>query len=193
MRRFRISNPISVAVAAARPVVSVEAIICAVAFATLTAFGAQVKIPVPGSDVPYTLQSLAVLMTGLTLSPATAAGAMLLYLACGAVGLPVFMPGSTGLLGATGGYLFGFVFAALSISLVRGQSATTVRLIVAGLTGLAVLFACGLAWRMVYAIIFGLDAGLLLAAGVVPFIPKAVVELLLAVAMTKVENQYRDR
>jgi biotin transport system substrate-specific component len=193
MRRFRISNPISVAVAVARPVVSVDAILYAIAFATLTAFGAQIRIPVPGSDVPYTLQSLAVLVTGFTLAPATAAAAMILYLAFGAAGLPVFMPGSAGLFGATGGYLFGFVFAALSISLVRGQSTSTVRLIVAGLTGLTVLFACGLAWRTIYAMIFGLDAGLLLAAGVVPFIPKAIVELLLAVTLTKVENQYRDR
>jgi biotin transport system substrate-specific component len=193
MRRFRISNPINVAVAAARPVVSVEAILYAIAFATLIAFGAQVRIPFPGSDVPYTLQSLAVLVTGLTLAPSAAAAATILYLACGVAGLPVFTPGSAGLFGATGGYLFGFAFAALTISLVRGPSTSTVRLIVAGSTGLVVLFACGLAWRYVYAIIFGLDAGALLATGVVPFIPKAIVELLLAVALTKVGNQYRDQ
>ena len=182
----------NVAVAVARPVVSVEGAFHVLAFAVLTAFGAQVRIPVPGTDVPYTLQSLAVLVTGFTLSPIRAAGAMILYLGCGAAGLPVFSPDSGGLLGATGGYLYGFVFAAITISLLRGQSNSTARLLLAGLTGMAVVFACGLAWRLVYAMILTLDAGSLLATGVVPFIPKAIVELLLAVAIASVSNRYRE-
>lgn len=134
-----------------------------------------------------TLQSLAVLMAGFVLGPIAACSAMLLYLGCGAVGLPVFAAGSAGLFGATGGYLVGFVFAALTISLIRGsRQASVVRLSFAGLAGLCVLFAFGLAWRYVYAMISGLDAGPLLAAGVVPFVPKAIVELLLAVSLTKV-------
>lgn len=176
----------SQAAAVVRPVVSAEALLYAIAFAALTAFGAQVRIPVPDSDVPYTLQSLAVLVTGFTLNPVVAASAMIIYLACGAAGLPVFMPGSPGLLGATGGYLFGFVFVALTISLLRGRSTSVTRLIGAGLAGLAVLFLCGLAWRFVYAKIFGLDVGWYLAAGIVPFLPKAAIELLLAVSIAKV-------
>lgn len=156
------------------------------AFAALTALGAQVRIPVPWSDVPMTLQSLAVLIAGFTLGPIAACSAMLLYLACGAAGLPVFAPGSAGLFGATGGYLVGFVFAALTISLLRGRrEASAGRLLISGAAGLMVLFAFGLAWRYVYAMISGLNPGALLAAGVVPFIPKAIVELLLAVTMTK--------
>lgn len=165
--------------------ISARFVLAVLAFAALTAIGAQVRIPVPWSDVPMTLQSMAVLMAGLTLAPVAAASAMLVYLACGAAGLPVFAPQSAGLFGATGGYLVGFVFAALTISLLRGQSTSTTRLIGAGLAGFAVLFAFGLAWRFVYATISGLDAGLLLAAGVVPFIPKAIVELLLAVSLAK--------
>lgn len=195
MRRRAIShlNNLAVAVAKARPVVSVEELLQIVAFALLVAFGAQVRFPVPESDVPYTLQSLAVLITGFTLSPFAAAGTMILYLACGAAGLPVFMPGSTGLFGATGGYLVGFLFAALTVSLLRGQSTSSVRHLLAGAAGLTVLFVFGLAWRLVYAIILGLDAGSLLAAGVVPFLAKAAVELLLAVSIAKVCHQYRER
>lgn len=156
------------------------------AFAALTALGAQVRVPIPWSDVPMTLQSLAVLLAGFTLGPIAATSAMILYLACGAAGLPVFAAGSAGLFGATGGYLIGFVFAAMVISLLRGrQRASVGRLLIAGFAGLAVLFAFGLAWRYVYAMISGVDAGALLAAGVVPFIPKAIVELLLAVTLTK--------
>jgi hypothetical protein len=73
-----------------------------IGFAAFTALGAQVRVPVPWSDVPMTLQSLAVLMVGFTLGPVAACSAMLLYLGCGAAGLPVFAPGSAGLFGATG-------------------------------------------------------------------------------------------
>jgi len=161
-------------------------------FTTLTALGAQVRVPVPWSDVPMTLQSFAVLLAGLTLGPAAAVSSMILYLAFGAAGLPVFAQGSAGIVGATGGYLVGFVFAALTISLVRKRSGSTIRLLFSGGAGLGVLFGCGLAWRYFYAMISGLDAGWYLAAGVVPFLPKAVVELLLAVSVTNVWNQYRS-
>lgn len=161
-------------------------------FAMLAALGAQVRVPVPWSDVPMTMQSFVVVLAGLTLSPAAAVSSMILYLACGAAGLPVFAQGSAGIFGATGGYLVGFVVAALAISLVRGRSGSMIRLILAGGAGLAVLFGCGLAWRHAYAIILGLDAGGYLPAGVVPFLPKAIVELLLAVSITKMWNQYRS-
>lgn len=143
------------------------------------------RVPVPWTDVPMTLQSFAVLLAGLMLAPGAAVSAMALYLVCGIAGLPVFAPHSAGLSGATGGYLVGFVFAALTITLVRGRTANAGWLLGAGLAGLVVLFGFGLAWRWVYATIAGLDAGPLLAAGVVPFIPKAIVELLLAVSVTK--------
>lgn len=156
-------------------------------FAALTALAAQVKVPVPGSDVPMTLQSLVVVLAGLTLSPLAAASAMLAYLVCGLAGLPVFMPGSQGLFGATGGYLVGFLFAAVTIAMIRGpRTAGIGRLVVAGLGGLIVLFVFGLAWRLVYARIFGLDAGFMVASGLFPFVPKAVVEVLLAVASVRV-------
>jgi|CXWL01.1.fsa_nt_gi biotin transport system substrate-specific component len=143
-----------------------------------------------------TLQSLAVLMAGFTLGPVAACSAMLLYLGCGAAGLPVFAPGSAGLFGATGGYLVGFVFAAMTISVLRGrQQASVGRLLFSGATGLSVLFAFGLAWRFVYATIFWLDTGFTVSSGLIPFLPKAIVELLLAVSLTKVwdQHQYRDR
>ena len=59
---------------------------------------ALVRIPVPGTDVPMTLQLLAVLVVGFSMSPWRAAAAMALYVACGAAGLPVFA-GSGGLAG----------------------------------------------------------------------------------------------
>lgn len=73
----------------------------------LTAFAARVVIPVPGSPVPFTLQVLAVLLTGVALGPRLGAASMTAYLGAGAAGLPVFAAGGglPYLLGPTGGYL----------------------------------------------------------------------------------------
>lgn len=185
MRPVIVSKPHEILSTSNPRAISARWVVSVLAFAAMTALGAQVRVPVPWTDVPMTLQSFAVLLAGLMLAPRAAVSAMVIYLVCGIAGLPVFAPHSAGLYGATGGYLVGFVLSALTISLVRGQSSGAGRLVGAGLAGLVVLFGCGLAWRWVYATIIDLDAGPLLAAGVVPFIPKAIVELLLAVSVTK--------
>ena len=86
-----------------------------VAGAALTALSAQVAFIVPWTPVPYTLQTGAVLLVGTALGTIRGALSMLLYVLVGAVGLPVFAEasgGATHLIGATGGYLVGFVVAA---------------------------------------------------------------------------------
>ncbi|RME38944.1 MAG: biotin transporter BioY, partial [Planctomycetota bacterium] len=78
------------------------------AWAAVVAAGARVAIPLPGTDVPMTLQLPAVLLAGVMLSPTEALYAMVLYLTVGTLGLPVFAPASAGILGPTGGYLLGY-------------------------------------------------------------------------------------
>ena len=83
--------------------------------AALTALAAQVSIPVPGSPVPITGQTFAVLLTAAALGPARGLASQGLYLALGLVGLPVFAGAAHGphvVFGATGGYLVGFLAAA---------------------------------------------------------------------------------
>jgi biotin transport system substrate-specific component len=83
--------------------------------AILIAVGAQVTFQLPGNPVPITGQTFGVLVTGGALGFRRGAAATLLYVAFGIVGLPVFAGGTTGtavILGATGGYLAGFVLAA---------------------------------------------------------------------------------
>src|SRR5215211_7816571 len=83
--------------------------------AALTALAAQVAFTVPWTPVPYTLQTGAVLLVGTALGTARGTLSMLLYVLVGAAGLPVFAQGSGGaehLIGATGGYLVGFIVAA---------------------------------------------------------------------------------
>ncbi|UCC29905.1 MAG: biotin transporter BioY [Phycisphaerales bacterium] len=152
----------------------------------LVSLGAQVRIPVPGTDVFMTLQPLAVLLTGFALSPRRAVAAMLLYLACGTAGLPVFA-GSAGLAGPTGGYLVGFVVAAWLISALKGgHGAGFGRLLPVGAAGLLVIFASGIAWRAGLAFFLGLFGGevwLAVSTGLIPFLAKSVVELLVAVTL----------
>lgn len=159
-----------------------------VGFAALVSLGAQVRIPVPGTDVPMTLQLLAMLLAGFVLNGKEAAASIGLYLLAGSSGLPVFTPGSAGLGGLTGGYLVGFFPAAVLMTVVRG--AGVARMIVAGLLGIAVVLGCGVLGRM-WALAG--DGTLALSTGFWPFWPKALVELGVAVALVRaVRTGWKD-
>ncbi len=85
--------------------------------ALLVAAAAQISIPLPGTPVPMTLQPMAVLLVGGLLGARLGALSMILYLAMGAAGLPVFTPtvpllGVARLFGPTGGYLLAYPVAA---------------------------------------------------------------------------------
>src|SRR6266581_3403052 len=86
--------------------------------AIVVAGAAQVAIPLPGTPVPMTLQPMAVLLVGGLLGARLGALSMILYLAMGAAGLPVFtpspllLPGIARLFGQTGGYLLAYPVAA---------------------------------------------------------------------------------
>lgn len=112
--------------------------------------GAQVMVPIPGSVVPATLQGLAVLVVGGVLGPAGGLMALLIYLAAGAAGLPVFapigVPGVSRLLGPTSGYLLAFPVAAMITgalarrhALPRCLSACLLGMIIIHLGGIAML------------------------------------------------------
>ena len=88
--------------------------------ALIVAAAAQVSIPLPGTPVPMTLQPMAVLLVGGLLGAPLGALSMILYLAMGAAGLPVFTPtvplvGVARLFGPTGGYLLAYPVAAYAV------------------------------------------------------------------------------
>jgi biotin transporter BioY len=88
--------------------------------AAFVALAAQVSVPLPGTPVPMTLQPLAVLLVGGLLGARLGAASMVLYLALGIAGLPVFTPtvpllGIARLLGPTGGYLLAYPVAAFAV------------------------------------------------------------------------------
>jgi len=148
--------------------------------AMATALAAQWSVPVPGSPVPQSLQTLAVVVVGGVLGAGRGGLAMLLYIAMGAAGLPVFADGGSGvarLWGPTGGYLAGFVVAAgVAGWWVRRARARTCPGLVAGMV-LAHLVVLGMGWvRLAWL----LGPGDALAQGVAPFVWGGVVKSVVA-------------
>jgi biotin transport system substrate-specific component len=124
-----------------------------VLFSAFVALTAQVEIPL--WPVPLTLQTLGVLFTGAVLGSRRGALALLLYLTEGALGLPVFAGGASGvgyMLGPTGGYLVGFVVAAGVVGRLaqRGWDRRLVWAAVAMVIGNVLIYACGVAWLAVF-------------------------------------------
>lgn len=150
--------------------------------ALLTALLAQVSIPVAGSPVPITGQTLAVVLTAAALGPARGVAGQTLYLALGAVGLPFYSDASGGIevvWGATGGYLIGFLPAAYLIGLAarQGQDRRVTRALPLFALGQLVIFAVGVPWL---AVVADLSPAQALDAGFYPFLVGGAVKAVLA-------------
>jgi len=118
-------------------------------FAVALALASQVAVPIPGTPVPITLQPLVVVLAGMWLGPVAGAASMMLYLAAGGVGLPVFSPyGPPGLarfFGPTGGYLLAYPIAAFVAGTLSFRARSLLGRWVAALAGTTVLLLAGLA------------------------------------------------
>ena len=154
--------------------------------AAVTAVAAQITIPLPFSPVPFTLQVLAVILSGLLLGPRHGALAQVVYVLVGAVGVPVFAQFSGGLgvvLGPTGGYLLSYPLAATIAGLAAHAAANATRRrallasFVWGCAGLAIISALGATWLVV---VTQLPFAAALAQGVLPFVPFDLVKVALA-------------
>ena len=116
---------------------------------------ARVTLPLPFTPVPLTLQNFGVLLVGLSLGSRRGFAALILYLAEGAAGMPVFSIAGVGgvaqLLGPTGGYLFAYPLVAGIAGLIMERGARTfARAAIAGIVAEIVLFAGGIAWLTIY-------------------------------------------
>jgi biotin transport system substrate-specific component len=159
--------------------------ILVVGFSIFLALCAQVSFHIPFTPVPITLQTLAVVLTGAALGSKRGALAMLLYLAEGAAGLPVFAGGTGGfihLIGFTGGYLWSYPIAAFVTGLLceKRLDRSFQTSIIAMLPATVIIYALGVPWLAV-AMHLTLDKALL--AGMVPFIPGDLLKLVIATAL----------
>ena len=158
---------------------------CALA-ACLVAVSARVSATIPGTSVPQSAQTLAVVLVGAFLGARDGASALVLYLLAGGAGVPVFADGASGwphLAGATGGYLIGFVLASGLVGWFadRGDVARLRAALAVMIAGHAVILSLGwlrLAWSL------GLQDAY--ASGVAPFLPGGLAKSVVAAVVASV-------
>jgi biotin transport system substrate-specific component len=158
-------------------------VIAVAAFALATAFAAYVRVPVPFTPVPLTLQTMFVVLAGAMLGPRLGAASMLTYLGMGIAGLPVFAGGMglAYLFGPTGGYLLAFPVAAFVAGVITrpavGRGAVAAIRLVVGLAAAAMLIlVSGAAWLTA---LTGDLAGAV-ALGIAPFLVGEAIKVSLA-------------
>lgn len=159
--------------------------------AATVAAGAYLIVPI--GPVPVSMQPLFIFLAGFVLGPKRGAACLLLYLAAGAAGLPVFAGGNSGLgvlMGPTAGYLYAYVLMAVIAGLAtggRGEMLSFTRGLLFGLIGIAVAYAGGVLWLM-HALDMSLDKAL--AVGFYPFILWDLFKIVFAVACYRILVRY---
>jgi len=143
---------------------------------------AQIAIPVPGSPVPVTGQTLGVLLVGTTYGASLGLVTFAIYLVAGIAGAPIFAGQSFGIekvTGATGGYLVGMLVTTFVLGLFANkrfdQKFTTA--LPSMLIGTAIVFTFGLFWLHQFT---GKDWGWTISAGLTPFVIGETLKILIA-------------
>jgi len=120
-------------------------------FSILTFMGAQVAVPT--QPVPFTLQTMIVLLAGAFLGSKNGAYSQIIYLLAGVIGLPVFAGFSFGiakLFGPTGGYLLAFPFAAFLTGYLLERNQSTLRIIFSFITAQVFILLSGAAYLALF-------------------------------------------
>ncbi|WP_260738149.1 biotin transporter BioY [Tunturiibacter lichenicola] len=172
-------------------------VILVIAASVFVAICAHLSIPLPFTPVPLTLQNFAVILIGMMLGPVAGFSAMVLYLAEGAMGLPVFTPHSLGgvahLLGPNAGYLFSYPLAAATAGwVVRAMQRVTSRFrsgLVAATVASAPIFILGAGWL---AHLLHLSASATWTMAVAPFLPGEVVKIMAAAGIFSSVQRWRQ-
>ena len=173
-------------------------IICRVlgiaAFVILTCLGAFVRIPLPFTPVPITLQTFFVLLSAVCLGSSLGTVTQSSYLFLGLTGLPVFAAAGSGLLyvlGPTGGYLFGFVLSAYLLGKFIKYSGNSLLANFALIfTASLVILFCGILWLK---LIFGYPLNRLMFIGFLPFLYGDLLKsLAVAVVYARLKSRLRQ-
>jgi biotin transport system substrate-specific component len=156
------------------------------AFVCFTAVAAQLAVPLPFTPVPVTMQTLFVVLAGLTLGAFDGFYALLAYLALGLAGAPVFAGFSFGpaaLFGPTGGYLVSFPAAALVSGYLFGRlGGSRFAAFFASLCGMALILACGAAYLSTIA---GLSFERTAPLAILPFLAGDLAKAVIAAFLSK--------
>jgi len=144
-------------------------VIMVTAFAAATALGAFVRIPLPGTEVPFTLQVYFVLFGALFMGMSRGTASQLLYVTAGLAGVPIFIgaaPGLAYLAGPTGGYLIGFIAASVVVAAIARQGGL-LRCTIAAFIGALTILTLG---TLHQAFIVGKGLSLAFMTGFLPFV-----------------------
>lgn len=157
----------------------------------LVSLGAFVRIPLPFTPVPLTLQTFFVLLSAGLLGRRLGLTAQLSYVLLGALGLPIFANASGGLsyfASPTAGYLFGFILATLFVSeSLKRAKGNLGSLFLIFYVGSMIILLSGSVWLKVT---LGISLTKALAIGCLPFIPG---DLLKVIAVTFIYPRFKGR
>ncbi|MFH1655753.1 MAG: biotin transporter BioY [Candidatus Omnitrophota bacterium] len=154
-------------------------------FTILTALGAFVRIPIPYSPVPITLQTFFVILAGLILGGSLGSASQIFYIVLGVSGLSIFTNAGFGfsyLLGPTGGYLFGFVLVAFLLGNISKKIGSNFGLLLAIMSASMAILICGATWLM---LLFKISPNKAFFLGILPFIPGDIIKSILAYSIYK--------
>jgi biotin transport system substrate-specific component len=159
-------------------------IVLAVAGSIVVAVAAQINVPM--IPIPMTLQTFAVLAIGMAYGARLSAATLILYMFEGMAGLPVFAQMKSGLatvLGPSGGYIIGFIFAAALLGYLaeRGWRRGTVKAAAATIICGALIYVPGLIWLHSFAA----DWSQTLEWGLTPFVLGDTIKAVLAALMIR--------
>lgn len=162
----------------ALPGAALRDVLLVTGYALTIALGAKVEIALPSTPVPVTGQTLAVLLGAIVLGSRRAGLGSVLYLGGGLIGLPLFARAG----GATLGYVFGFVVAAIIVGRLAdaGWDRTRPRIALAMVIGNAVIYALGVAYLMAY---LHVDLRTGYDLGIQPFLVGDLVKIVIAVGL----------
>ncbi len=152
-----------------------------VGFSTLTVTSAMIRIPLPFTPVPINLQTFIVLLAGAMLGSVRGGLSQILYLLLGIIGMPFFGEETSGfalLAGPTGGYLIGFVFGAVLVGAIMRHAGNFWTQ--AGVFTVGTVVILFLGWINLTVRYMDGDPIKGLTYGVIPFIPGAVIKILLS-------------
>lgn len=151
-----------------------------VAFATVIFIAGQIRIPLPFTPVPITLQTFAIYLGAAWLGAGRGVAGPLLFAVAAASGLPVRSGFQAGLSGATAGYILGWMLAAFLVGrLLTGKDASTARTVVAMVGGSALVYTCGL---LHLTMLLDVSLSQALVLGLLPFLPGDALKIAAATA-----------
>jgi biotin transport system substrate-specific component len=173
---------------------TVENIVRAAFFAALIGACAYVAFPNPFSPVPVTLQVLAVFLAGILLGPRWGTLSLVLYIAAGALGAPVFSQGNAGInhlfFSQTTGFIWSFPVAAFTIGFITHNGmqvkpldqVSIPRLVGALLNGTLIIYAFGIIGLI---LILALSLASAILVGAVPFLPFEGAKIIAAIGIVR--------